>query len=216
MPTRNVNRLLWLVMLGVLGLLVLNFDVSVYLGKGKLTVQRDPGNDRVVILRWLGEVRHPMNDKLAEAYRENRSGTERFVLVLSSPGGSVSHGGAVIRTLREMRRSHQLETVIEGNGTCASMCVPVYLQGEERRAAARSRWMFHEVSVHDIVTDEKQSISPAERTARTDKLFDDYFRPAGVDARWIAEIRTLMRKGDVWRSGEQLVRTKSGIILDLM
>ena len=203
-------------MLGTLAVLAYTFDVSVYMGSGKLTVQADPADERTVILKWRGEIAPPMQAKLAEAFKEHRNRTERFVLSLSSPGGSVGHGGAVIRLLREIRRSHKLETEVEGSGTCASMCVPIYLQGETRRATPRSRWMFHEVSLRDAVTDEKQDTSPADRKRRTDKLFEDYFRPAGVPDGWIAEMRTSMQKGDVWRTGDQLMKQNAGIILESM
>jgi len=216
MPSSLVNRLLWIVMLGILAVLALTFDVSVYMGKGKLTVETAPGADRTVVLRWRGSIEPPMLAKLEEAFRENRNRADRFVLSLSSPGGSVAHGTAVIRLLRDIRRSHRLDTVLEGNNTCASMCVPVYLQGEERRASRRSRWMFHEVSLRDVVTDEPRDLRPSERRARTDKLFDDFFRPAGVPDAWIAEIRTLMQRGDVWRTGEQLIDQRAGIIQDAL
>ena len=157
-----------------------------------------------------------MQAKLAEAFKEHRGKTDRFVLSLSSPGGSVGHGGAVIRLLREIRRTHRLDTIVEGSGTCASMCVPIYLQGETRRATPRSRWMFHEVSLRDAITDEKQEMRPSDQKARTDKLFDDYFRPAGVPDGWIKDMREKMRKGDVWRSGDQLMRENTGIIQEAM
>ena len=214
MPTPLLNRLIWIVMLGILAALAATFDVSVYLGSGKLTVKTDPVNERTVVLQWRGSIEPPMLAKLDEAFKEHRSRADRFVLSLSSPGGSVAHGGAVIRLLRDIRRTHRLDTVLEGNNTCASMCVPIFLQGEERRASGRSRWMFHEVTLRDIVTDEKQDIRPSERKQRTDKLFDNYFRPAGVPDAWIRHMRTLMQNGDVWRTGEQLIQQKAGIILD--
>ena len=213
MPTPLVNRLLWVLMLGTLAALAYTFDVSVYMGSGKLTVTTDPSDQRAVVLKWRGEIAPPMRAKIEEAFREHRSKADRFVLSLSSPGGSVGHGGAVIRLLREIRRTHRLETVLEGNATCASMCVPIYLQGEVRRATGRSHWMFHEVSLRDAVTHEKEDMRPSDQKARTDRLFDDYFRPAGVPDRWIEGMREQMKGGhDVWRTGEQLLRERSGII----
>ncbi len=199
-------------MLGTLAVLAYTFDVSVYMGSGKLTVQTDPNDERTVLLKWRGEIAPPMQAKLAEAFKEHRGKTDRLVLTLSSPGGSVGHGGAVIRLLRDIRRTHKLETLVEGNGTCASMCVPIYLQGDTRLASPRSRWMFHEVTLRDAITDEKQDMRPSDQKARTDKLFDDYFRPAGVPESWISDMREKMRKGDVWRTGDQLMKQNAGII----
>ena len=214
MPSRQLNRMLWFAMLGVLGILVYHFDLTPFLGSGKLTVVKDPADERTVILRWRGSIEPPMQAKLAEAVREHRARADRFVLSLSSPGGSVGHGAGVIRQLRDLRRTHRLETVVEGSGTCASMCVPVYLQGEVRRATPRSRWMFHNVSFRDVLTNEKQDSRPEAIKARTDKLFDDYFRPAGVPEDWIKDIRLQMKSGDVWRSGDELIRERAGIVLE--
>ena len=214
MPSRQLNRMLWFAMLGVLAILVYHFDLTPFLGKGTLTVLKDPADERAVVLRWRGSIEPPMLAKLQEAFQEHRGRTDRFVLSLSSPGGSVGQGGAVIRLLRDIRRTHRLETVVEGTGTCASMCVPVYLQGEVRRATPRSRWMFHEVSFRDVLTNEKQDSRPEAIKARTDKLFDDYFRPAGVPDSWIRDIRLQMKSGDVWKSGGELIAERAGIILE--
>ena len=216
MPSRQLNRLLWLGMLGVLAFLVVTFDLAPFLGSGRLTVERDPADERTVTLHWRGAIEPPMLAKLTEALQEHRGRSNRFVLSLSSSGGSVGHGGEVIRLLRDIRRTHRLETVVEGGGTCASMCVPVYLQGDVRRAAARARFMFHEVSFRDILTNERQEGRARDSKTRTDKLFDDYFRPAGVPEPWIAEIRRYMKTGDVWRTGDELLREQAGIVLERM
>jgi hypothetical protein len=214
MPSRQLNRFLWLAVLSVLAVLVYQFDLRPFLGNGKLTVEKDAADARIVILRWRGSIEQPMLAKLKDAVAEHRNGADRFVLSLSSPGGSVGHGGAVIRLLRDLKRSHHLETVLESGATCASMCVPVYLQGETRRANPRSRWMFHDVSFRDAVTNEKEDGRQSDSKARTDRLFDDYFRPAGVSEDWIRDMRLAMKKGDVWRSGEDLLRDRAGIILE--
>ena len=212
MPSPQLNRVLWAVMLTVLALLAYQFEIGAYLGRGTLTVARDPADERTVVLRWRGSIEPPMQARLAEAFKAHRGDADRFVLSLSSPGGSVSHGRTVVLLLGQIKRGHKLETVVEGANTCASMCVPVYLQGEVRRATARSRWLFHEVRRFDAITDEVRDTTPADRQALTDRLFATYFKPAGVSPVWIAKTRTLMRDGDVWRTGAQLVEQGAGII----
>ena len=213
MPSQNLSRLLWIAMLSVLALLVYTFDVGVYLGKGRLSVAVDPADARTVILQWRGSIEPPMLAKLTEAFKEHRNSADRFVLSLSSPGGSVGHGAAVARLLADIKRTHHVDTLVEGSNTCASMCVPVFLQGEVRRASGRSRWLFHEVRRHDILTDEPAETRPQDRKALTDRLFDTYFMPAGVSPAWIRETRVLMQDGaDVWRSGNELIAQDSGII----
>ena len=215
MPSPQLNRLLWIAMLSVLAVLVYTFDVGVFLGSGRLAVEVDPADPRTVHLRWRGEIEPPMLASLTRAIEEHRDSADRFVLSLSSPGGSVAHGGAVIRLLRDIRRTHRLETVLEGSNVCASMCVPVYLQGEVRRASGRSRWLFHEVRRHDVLKDGPEDTRPEVRRALTDKLFDTYFVPAGIPPGWIRDIRGQMQGGtDVWRTGAQLIEQQAGIVLE--
>jgi hypothetical protein len=59
----------------------------------------------------------------------------RVVLFLDSAGGKVDDGDRVIEVLNEIKLRHQLITVVPHGKLCASMCIPIFLQGEDRLAA---------------------------------------------------------------------------------
>ena len=67
-------------------------------------------------------------------------------------GGSVAEGERVIDVLRQIKATHQLETVVAPGDVCASMCVFIYVQGQKRLGALTSSWLFHEVSHMDPIT----------------------------------------------------------------
>ena len=46
----------------------------------------------------------------------------------------------------------------------------------------------------------------------TDRVFDDYFAPAGVLKKWIARVRRLITDNNYWQTGRDLWESKSGII----
>lgn len=211
--SRNANRAVWAGMLVLIVWLAYGFrDQLAFLVTGTLTVTEEGEDPDTVRLRWVGPVEPPMAARFREAISEWRSRKRRFIVDLSSPGGSVDHGGAVIRLLRDLARTHEVETVVGPGERCLSMCVPIYLAGTTRTASPRSRWMFHEVRIRDVLSDKELPVPDHVRIKNTDQLFDNYFRPAGVSQSWIAVTRHAMRQGDVWKSGQTLVNEQAGII----
>lgn len=215
MFTPSQNRLIWLAMLTAIAVLGYQTHdrIEGYLrGVGRLDVAtRD--NGRVVEMTWRGEINAPMEQRIQEAYTRHRDSAETFVLSLASPGGSLGHGARVVRVLNDIARSHALETVVDAGRRCASMCVPIYLQGERRRAGESAYFMFHNVSFRDFFEDEAATVPAAATTAATDELFSRYFAPAGVPDAWIRQLRSEMTGGDdVWRTAAQLYAQQSNIV----
>ena len=215
MPSRTLNRLLWLVAL--LLIVVFGFQArdqieAVYAGVGSLDV-RDAPEDDAVYLRWKGKIDAPMAARIEEAFNAHKSNRRRFVLSLTSPGGTLSHGAHVIELLRRIGKTHVLETVIDKSSRCASMCVPVYLQGQRRTASASARFMFHEVSFREFHSREEQAVSEKAKGSATDRLFASYFAPAGVPDSWIRAVRAGMAGGnDIWKTGRELADENAGIV----
>jgi ATP-dependent protease ClpP protease subunit len=119
----------------------------------------------------------------------------------------------VIRLLRRVSDNRRIETVVEGRGICASMCVPVYLQGEVRRASANARFMFHEVSFRESFSDDKIDVPEKAIGNATDRFFSRYFAPAGVPEEWIRQVRRDVTGGaDVWKSAQELIDENAGIV----
>lgn len=215
MSERARNLAIWAVMLAIIGVLAWRFAGDLVLGSGRLKVVTDGLPADTVEFRWSGKIDQSMPAQISAALNEWRPQKRRIILVLSSPGGSISHGARVVRLLREARSTHVVDTMVEGGEKCASMCVPIYLQGGTRYAAPRAQFMFHEISVRDAVTDERVAASRDRIAKGTDQLFERFFRPAGVPDAWITKMRRDIVGRDVWRTGRELANDGSKIVQKL-
>jgi ATP-dependent protease ClpP protease subunit len=215
MLSQSANRLIWAAMLALLAVLVLktrdNLDVF-FDSVGKLEVRKD-ADAQTVYLRWRGKIDAPMESRINDAFEIQKANARRFVLVLSSPGGSLDHGAKVIRVLRKIEETHNVETVVEAGRTCASMCVPVYLSGQRRTAAETAKFMFHEVSFREYLAKEESDVPDTAKASETDRFFRDYFLPAGVPESWVQKVRADMAgHNDVWKTGRELMDESAGIV----
>lgn len=215
MPSRNLNRLLWVVFalaIVVFGLKARENFEDYFAGVGTLDVT--PAADGGTLeLSWRGKVEAPMAQKISEAFDKYGGDARRVVLRLSSPGGSLGEGRDVINVLQRIARSRELVTHVAAGRMCASMCVPVYLQGEERTASERARFMFHQVSFADFYEGVDENVPSTAKEEATSMLFARYFEPAGVPERWITNMLREMSSGkDIWRSGASLVQDGSTIV----
>ncbi len=212
MSEKQVMRALWGVF--AIAALFLGFQFSdtlegIFARRGTFAAKEEGGT---IVMRWRGAIEAPLAARIEETFRAHQASGARFLLVLASPGGKVDHGGDVVRLIKAMQRTNSVDTLVEGRSVCASMCVPVYLAGNHRTASGTARFMFHEVSFRDAVTDKRNEVPEKAIERSTDQLFDRYFRPAGVDELWIKSIRQEIRGKDVWRTGERLVAERSGIV----
>jgi hypothetical protein len=156
---------------------------------------------------WSGPIVAGMADDLRAALGKYGTVSQRVVLFLDSAGGQVEEGDRVIEILNEIKLRHQLITVVPHGKLCASMCIPIFLQGEDRLAARASLWIFHEVA--------QQQANGQQRTdmAETWRLFRKYYAPAGVSMHWLKSIAPMIKEADLWQTGGDLISAKSGIIL---
>jgi ATP-dependent protease ClpP protease subunit len=220
MPSGSLNRLIWgvmLVLLVVLAFKTQDHFAAYFATVGKLDVRAVPGED-TVYLRWRGKIEAPMASRIAEAFERHKAEAHTFILSLSSPGGSLDQGAEVVRLLRRIGEAHTLVTGVEAGAICASMCVPVYLQGQRRIAAADAEFMFHEVNFRDFFSKEADRDIPESAIgAETDRLFDKYFEAAGVSQSWIRNVRADVAGGhEVWKTGRQLFDENSGVVQQIM
>jgi hypothetical protein len=122
----------------------------------------------------------------------------------------------VVRLLRKIAVTHELETIVESGRRCASMCVPVYLQGRRRRAAEEAYFMFHEVSFRETFSKDELDVPESAKGTATDQLFAKYFAPAGVPDSWIRNVRADMGGGkDIWKTARELVDENAGIVQEV-
>ncbi len=182
--------------------------------EGRLGVRDDPAND-TVILSWSSPVSAPMARRFEEAYRQYGDDVSTFVIELNSPGGAVAEGKRVVQLLDRMARTHQLETRVGAGDDCFSMCVPIFLTGETRTAAANARFMFHEPASFDSFTGERAGGPAFERRFVADRFFDRYFENSPMTPAWRAQLERDWVGRDVWKSGADLWLENSGVLTAL-
>lgn len=218
MPSRGLNRILWVTVIVLIAIFAMRAQETLDLvmsSMGRLEVRDEPAAG-ILHLHWRGKIEAPMAQRIAEAISKDQGAFTKVVLSLSSPGGSLDHGAQVIALLGKLSEKYRLETVVEARGICASMCVPVYLQGSVRRAAPNAKFMFHEVSFRESLSDEKVSVPERAVGSATDRFFAKYFLPAGVPQDWVRGVRQSISGGtDLWKTARQLVEEGAGIVQQL-
>ena len=128
--------------------------------------------DGTLNIEWSGPILPGMEDYLRAALDRYATASHRVVLFLDSAGGQVEEGDRIIHVLDQVKQTHRLITVVPDGDLCASMCIPIFLQGDDRLAARTSNWIFHEAT--------RQGANRKERMEETLQLFDRYYVPAGV------------------------------------
>ncbi len=167
-----------------------------------------------VVLAWTGSVDLPMHTLLARAFDRWKGKSDRFVLQLNSPGGSLREGSEVIELLRRIKQTHQLDTYVAPNDICMSMCVPMFLQGTNRIAASSARFMFHEPKRYYDDGSEAKGFS-FEREALSRRFFDRYFVNSPIDEAWRAQLEKNWAGRDIFKTARQLVEERSNIVTSL-
>ena len=200
---------------GVAALMYWQNQQRTFEDKGRLAVSQLDDADRSVVLSWHSNIEVPMERRLQEAFNTWDSKTSRFVIELSSRGGALYEGRKVVEFIDKIKRTHRVVTVVGDKQICLSMCVPIYLQGHKRLAAASSKWMFHKPQFYELFTDEKADVKQSRRNAVARRFFERYFANSEIEPEWREKLRQEWKSKDVWRSGRQLVDEGSGIIHEL-
>ena len=185
----------------------LRADAPVTCGRS-LVAASDSVRAEMLRLSWSGTITDPMSECILGEFEKAKSKTRRVVLNLDSKGGDLGAADRTIAALKKIRETHYLETMVSQGGTCGSACIPVFLAGERRWGALTSSWLFHEVG---------RWIDPQRRNLTTDRekterVFQEYFLPAGVSEAWLKRLRPLIQHSDYWQTGQNLWEDKSGVI----
>jgi hypothetical protein len=171
-----------------------------------ISLEFDKANGRLDI-EWSGPIVPGMAEDLRTAVGRYEADVKRIVLFLDSAGGQVEEGDRVIAVLNEIKRRYRLATVVLHGKLCASMCIPIFLQGNDRLAARASLWIFHEAG--------QRQANGAQRSDRTEtwRLFRKYYAPAGVSMHWLKSIVPMINGAELWKTGGDLIDAKTGIIM---
>jgi hypothetical protein len=164
-----------------------------------------PDSASILSMHWKGEIKDPMAACIMTAFAKVQSTVWKVSLSLDSPGGDFQTMEEVVATLKRIRKTHELNTIVWRGATCASACIPVFLAGQRRYGALASIWLFHEVG-------EREKSRPlTTNRVTTERMFQDYFLAAGVSEAWLNRLRPLIQNADYWQTGQNLWDDKSGI-----
>jgi ATP-dependent protease ClpP protease subunit len=176
------------------------FDTAKMVGFTVLTAEDGAMDAKdMVVIKYDGPITFPMAENLREIWGEIAK-TRRFQIValrLNSPGGTQSEGEEVISILREIRERAKLVTLVGEHDLCASMCIPLFIQGETRFASPASAWMFHGAAHY------MSNVPSLSMTMR----YVDYFKDRGVGTTFVnslVEKQYLLSPGEYWLSGNEL------------
>jgi ATP-dependent protease ClpP protease subunit len=197
------------IMFAGLALLAWKSGRKVYEEGPTLEISQQSG---AVVLAWSHPVEAPMAARFAEAIAEWKGKTDRLVIMLNSPGGALAEGRLVIDEIEKVKRTHKVETYVGERAFCLSMCVPIYLAGDERKAAAGATFMFHEPSSYDLVTDERVEKPGFEQRMTSERFFDRYFVRSGMNEEWREKLRENWRGRDLWFTAAELAEQGSGVV----
>lgn len=209
----RINQIALIVMSVILVFLAWRNEQLIFDRAGELIVRQEAADS--LTFYWSSDVDFPMARRFEDAFEEWRDETDRIIIDLNSPGGSLGEGRDVIDVISRMKRTHIVETRVGPRRSCLSMCVPIYLQGDVRTAAASSQWMFHEPTAMDAITGEVVEIPEFERRYASDRFVRDFFVNSDMDPDWLDRLLREWRGRDVWRSGRELMDEGSGIIQTL-
>lgn len=209
----RLNFVALLVVCAAVVVLAIRAEDRVFQNNGRLSVSLQ--DDDTVVLTWKSPVDAPMARRFEEAYNEWKHDARRFVIDLHSPGGSLREGEAVIRVIERMKQSHPVDTRVGRRRSCLSMCVPIFLQGDNRVAAANSRWMFHQPTARDVFTGEEVDEPAFERRYASRRFVRRYFEQSPMDPRWLDALLKDWEDGDVWKTGQVLYEENAGVITEL-
>src|SRR5262245_57956780 len=77
-------------------------------------------NRGTLFISYAGSVVPGMADFIADTFVQYRESSHRVVLLLNSGGGSIEEGEQVIHVLKQIRKTHRLQTVVLHGDICAS------------------------------------------------------------------------------------------------
>lgn len=162
----------------------------------------------VTAIAITGAILPPMAADLAALLRSVPR-DRKVILDLDSAGGELDEGNEIIALVKTARTRRHIDTLVWYGHLCASMCIPIYLQGEKRHAAALSVWMFHPAH---------RGQNPFPSVAATAAVLGDMVA-YGMSREWLEELEkreVFSTPGEFWISGADLYAQGAGVITDLL
>lgn len=134
---------------------------------------------------------------------------KKLTLVLNSPGGLVFEGKQIIETLQDLKKQGVALTTSVKNGTqCGSICLPIYLAGETRKAGTHSSFYFHGVT-HAFCNIPNESLT---------EEYVQLLKSLGASEKLIQHLmaeEAFSTPGEYWMSGKELAEEGDGFVTEL-
>lgn len=163
-----------------------------------------------IVLRFRGNIEAPMAADLRSVWSSRGAGYKRLLLDLDSPGGSLVETEKVVDVIATIRDDARIDTLVRHGAMCASACVAIFVQGEERSAGGASVWLFHGACY-------RHSNVPS--LGMTDRYID-ILRQAGVSEAFLCSLVDkgyVTTAGNFWLSGYELYHVhKANVITRLL
>jgi len=164
-----------------------------------------------VVLRLTGKIEPPMATELAALWRDRAPGHGRLLIDLDSPGGSLVETEAIVAIITAIRTDTRVDTLVRHGALCASACVAIFVQGEDRAAGGASVWLFHGAC--------RDAGSNMPSIALTERYLD-ILRQAGVAESFLCALAAegyVTTPGNFWLSGYELHHVhKANVITRLL
>lgn len=155
-------------------------------------------------IQLKGGIAPPLAEEIEAIFNEIEPG-QKIILDLNSPGGYTSEGYKIIEIIDSQRSKHQIDSYVANGAVCASMCVPIYVQGQEKVAGPASAFMLHGVS-----TWYSNSLQPEETERYVNALLE-----RNVSSQFIQSLKLLgvfAISADYWANGQKLFDERTGIV----
>lgn len=179
-------------------------------GEVKYFEGRNADDQPLDVIEINGTIAYPMADLFEAELLKTRQGRSLLVR-LNSPGGSNEQGNKIIQMMQAKRQSGTvLDTAVENGSVCASMCVPLFLQGRKRYGGEGSLFMFHGAT--------RPSFSNIPHPLVTEDVIQTMLR-AGINPNWILKRRqegVFSLPGSYWISGKELFDQNADVITKLI
>lgn len=160
--------------------------------------------------RYTGPLRASFAAELRQALLATPRKYDHVLLELDSDGGDLAYVKEIVGVLKEVRLQMTLTTRVTEGSLCASGCIPIFMQGQIRKASGSSIWVFHGA---------RSALTNIPNPSATDEYLD-LLTEAGMTPAFrkiLSEDNRIYRPGSFILSGHELFDIyKSGIITELM
>lgn len=160
-------------------------------------------------LRYTGPLRRPLADQLRQLLLFEPLRYKHVILELDSDGGELGYVKELVSILRDVRNVSEFTTRVMEGSLCASGCIPLFMQGANRKASGASIWVFHGAS---------RAFSNIPDPVATEEYLE-LLTSSGMNSEFRAELEMenrVYRPGSFVLSGYELFAVyKAGVITEL-